>query len=317
MRITGQLIDATTGAHIWADRFDGSLDDIFELQDQIASSVVGAIEPRLRQSEIERASRKPTASLDAYDLYLRALAEFYKPNLEGCGAALALARQALAIDPSYAPAASLIGFVRRYQNVSGAPLANDEIAEALRLAHHAIAVGRDDPNALAQAGGNLALLGGEHAAGMRAIERAIVLNPNCAAAWAHAAAVHCYANRPDAAIEAAQRAMRLSPLDPALYQWEWLLGYALMLAGRYEEAIEWVDRSLHDRPTFHPSIRGRLALCGYLGRTEEAREWIARLLALNPLHTVAWFRNFGGKFLSPATLAIWVEGLRKAGLPEE
>jgi adenylate cyclase len=90
-----------------------------------------------------------------------------------------------------------------------------------------------------------------------------------------------------------------------------------MQAGRYEEALEWVDRCLHDRPSFHPAIRGRVALCGYLGRTDEARTWIARLLAVNPIHTIAWFKAFGGKFLSPATLAIWVEGLRRAGLPDE
>src|SRR6202047_1218652 len=105
VRITGQLIDTTTGAHIWADRIDGSLDDIFELQDQVASSVVCAIEPKLRLAEIERATRKPTNSLDAYDLYLRALAESRKPNLEGSAAAILALRQALTIDPSYAPAA--------------------------------------------------------------------------------------------------------------------------------------------------------------------------------------------------------------------
>ena len=112
VRITGQLIDTTTGAHIWADRFDGALDDIFELQDQVASNVAGAIEPRLRQSEIERAVRKPTANLDAYDLYLRALAQSYHYTDEGLAEAVSFARQVLAIDPSYAPAAALIGSCR-------------------------------------------------------------------------------------------------------------------------------------------------------------------------------------------------------------
>jgi adenylate cyclase len=167
VRITGQLIDATTGAHIWADRFDGALDDIFELQDQIASSVVGAIEPKLRQSEIERANRKPTESLDAYDLYLRALAECGKPAREGWDAAIGLLRQALRLDPSYAPAAGLIGNVRREQSVAGVQLSHEEIAEALHLARHALAVGRDDPDALRMAGCTLAVLGGELAAAMR------------------------------------------------------------------------------------------------------------------------------------------------------
>ena len=117
VRITGQLINSSTGAHIWADRFDSALDDIFELQDQVASSVAGAIEPKLRQSEIERASRKPTASLTAYDLYLRALAQSYRYIDEGLSEAIILARQALAIDPSYAPAAAMVGWCRAVQGV--------------------------------------------------------------------------------------------------------------------------------------------------------------------------------------------------------
>jgi adenylate cyclase len=117
VRITGQLIDTTTSAHIWAERFDGALDDIFELQDQVASNVAGAIEPKLRQSEIERASRKTTANLTAYDLYLRALAQSYRFTEEGVAEALVLARQALAIDPAYTPAAVMVGRCRRLQRL--------------------------------------------------------------------------------------------------------------------------------------------------------------------------------------------------------
>jgi TolB-like protein/class 3 adenylate cyclase len=139
VRITGQLIDTTTGAHIWADRFDGALDDIFELQDQVASSVAGAIEPKLRQSEIDRASRKPAANLTAYDLYLRALAQSYRFNEEGFAEAIALARQALVIDPSYALAAALVGRCRHQQRVQGwGALSADDIAEACRLARQAL-----------------------------------------------------------------------------------------------------------------------------------------------------------------------------------
>jgi len=129
--------------------------------------------------------------------------------------------------------------------------------------------------------------------------------------------VNCFANRPDAAIAALQRAMRLSPLDPLGHNFKWVLGYGLMLAGRYDEAMEWTDRSLHDRPGHHPAIRGKVALCGYLGRVEEGREWVRRLLEANPAHTIAWWRAFGAKFLSPGTMAVWVEGFRRAGLPEE
>jgi len=317
VRITGQLIDTATGAHIWADRIDGALDDIFELQDQVASSVAGAIEPRLRLAETERVVRKPTESLDAYELYLRALAEFHKPNLEGIAAAILLCRQALAIDPSYAPAAGLIGRVRINQRDWGAPLTEEEIAEALRLARQAIEIGKDDPDALWMGGSTLASLGGEHAAALNAIERATTLNPNCAHAWHVSGSVNCFANRPDVAIAAVQRAMRLSPLDPRSFSFKHALAYGLMLAGRYEEAMEWVDRSLHDRPGNHAAIRLKLALCGYLGRVEEAREWVRRLLEANPAMTIAGFVAFSTSHHAPGTTAAWVEGFRRAGLPEE
>ena len=317
VRITGQLIDTASGAHIWADRFDGALDDVFELQDGVAASVAGAIEPRLRQSEIERATRKPTESLTAYDLYLRAIALNYRSGAKAWQEAIALLRRALTLDPAYAPAAGMIANIRVSQNIAGIAQSAAEIAEALTLARRAIETGGADPEALTHGAVALALLGGEHAAATRALERALAQNPNYSRAWAHSGGVHCFANRPEAAIEAVERAMRLSPLDPASHNAYWLMGYALMQLARYDEALEWVDKCLHDRPNFHPAIRGRIALLGYLGRTEEAREWIARLLAVNPVHTVAWFKDFGGRFLSPATLAIWVEGLRLAGLPEE
>ena len=145
VRITGQLIDTATGAHIWADRFDGALDDIFELQDQVASSVVGAIEPKLRQSEMERAARKPTESLDAYDLYLRAVAQTHKFTEESLREAVALAKNARAIDPSYAPAAALIAWCRMLQRGQSLGAVSDaEIVEAVVLARQAIEAGRDD-----------------------------------------------------------------------------------------------------------------------------------------------------------------------------
>jgi TolB-like protein/Tfp pilus assembly protein PilF len=316
VRITGQLIDTATGAHIWADRIDGALDDIFELQDQVASSVAGAIEPRLRLAEIERAARKPTESLDAYELYLRALAHFHKLTIDGFDVATGLLRQALAIDPDYAPAAGLLAHVRQSQSVQGVNLSDAEVGDALRLARHAIDIGRDDPDALWMAGATLALLAGEHAAAMSATDRATTLNPNCAHAWYVAGLVNCLANQPGAAIAAVQRAMRLSPLDPFGSLFKNVLAYGLMLAGRHGEAMEWVDRSLYDQPGFHAAIRIKVALCGYLGRVEEGREWVRRLLEANPAMTVAGFEAYSVSHHVPGTTAVWLEGLRKAGLPE-
>ena len=316
VRIAGQLIDTTTGAHIWADRIDGSLEDVFALQDQVAGTVVGAIEPKLRQSETERAARKPTEHLDAYDLYLRAQAERRKPRFEGDDAVLLLLHRALAIDPSYAPAASLVGVIREQQNIAGIAVTDQNIAEALRLARDVIATGGNDAEALARSGGVLVTLAGEHAAGLSAVDRAITLNANCAHAWHCRGMINCYMNRPDAAIEALRQAMRLSPLDPDSHSRKRLLAFGLMLAGRHEEAMAWIDESHHGLPNHLGTIRCKIALCGYLGRVDEGREWIRRLLEANPAMTIAGFEAFGAKFLVPDASAVWVEGFRRAGLPE-
>jgi TolB-like protein len=320
VRITGQLIDTTNGAHIWADRFDGALDDIFELQDQVASNVVGAIEPRLRQSEIERATRKATESLAAYDLYLRALAESHKFTGEGMIQAVALLQRALAIDPSYAPAAALIGWCRHFQRDHGlgGPVSDADVAESVRLARHAIAAGKDDPDALWMGAFVLAVFAGEHAAAVSVIDRALVLNPNSAHAWSVSGFVSCFRNQPGPGIEAIQRAMRLSPLDPLGAGFKSSLAFAHFIAGRYEEAVEWADRALHEQPGFDPAMTVKVVSCAHLGRIDEARDWLRRRRELQPSLTIAEWRARGGevKFASPEVLTLVEDGLRKAGLPE-
>jgi TolB-like protein len=321
VRISGQLIDTTTGAHIWADRFDGALDDIFELQDQVASNVAGAIQPKLRQSEIERASRKPTANLTAYDLYLRALAESHKFTGEGMLQSVALLQRALAIDPSYAPAAALIGWCRHFQrdHALGGPISEADVGESVRLARHAIAAGKDDPDALWMGAFVLAVFAGEHAIAASAIDRALTLNPNSAHAWHSRGFVLVFLNQPGPAIEALQRAMRLSPLDPFSPGVKSTLAFAHSIAGRYEEAIEWADRALHEQPRFDPAMAVKVVSCAHLGRIDEAREWLRRRLELQPELTIAEWKARGGavKFASPEILALYEDGLRKAGLPEE
>jgi adenylate cyclase len=246
VRITGQLIDTTTGAHIWADRFDGTLDDIFELQDLVASNVAGAIEPKLRQSEIERATRKPTESLDAWDLYLRALALRYQYTEESIREAIVMLRRALSIDPSFAPAAAMIGTCRMHQRGNRlGPVSDAEIAEAVRLARGAIEVGKDDPDVLWMAGWTISILGGEPATAANVIDRALTLNPNSAHAWMARGVAYLGQNRPDAAIEALEHAIRLSPLDPwGARAFSLLLATAHLAAGRYEQAIELAERAL-------------------------------------------------------------------------
>jgi TolB-like protein/class 3 adenylate cyclase/tetratricopeptide (TPR) repeat protein len=318
VRITGQLIDTATGAHIWADRFDGTLDDIFDLQDRVASSVVGAIEPKLRQSEIERATRKPTESLDAYDFYLRALAQSYRYTEEGLAEAIALLRQTLAIDPSYAPAGALIAWCRVVQRVQGwGALSTDDIAEAIRLARQALEAARDDPETVWRAAYPLFLLAGETALAETVVDRALTQNPNAATAWMFRGLVHALRNRPEAAIEACERAQRLSPFDPLRH---WIaVGIALahLYSRRFDQAIEWADRALHDQPRLVTAFRTKAVAKAYLGRLDEARAELGRMLAIDPGLTIAGYRALLDPAVAPEALDLVVAGLRLAGLPEE
>jgi adenylate cyclase len=316
VRITGQLIDTATGAHLWADRFDGALDDIFELQDRVASSVVGAIEPRLRSAETERAIRKPTQSLAAYDLYLRALARIYQYTNDGFGEAVILGKQALVVDPTYAPAAALLAWCRIMQRQQGLVLHLAEVAEATQLAKRAIEAGKDDPDTLWMSGITIAVLAGDHSAAASAIERSLVLNPNSAHAWMASGLVSCYRNLPGPAIDAFNRAIRLSPLDP--FGWAFASGIALasMIEGRYEEAIEWADRCLHEQARSTMALGIKVASCAHLGRLPEAQQWLARLLEVDPGLTIARRKAYLSMFISPETMAVYLEDMRKAGLPE-
>jgi len=318
VRITGQLIDTMTGGHIWADRFDGALDDIFELQDRVASNVVGAIEPRLVVSEMDRAARKPAESLDVYDLYLRALAHVHKYTEEDMREAINLMKRALLISPSYAPAAAMIGWCRMFQRLQGwGPLSNAEVAEAVRLALQAIEAGKDDPDTLWMGGHVISFLSGDHATAAGVVDRALILNPNCAHAWMLKGYVSFFQNRWGPAIEAFERAMRLSPLDPLGYLFAAGIGLAHLGAGRYEEALQWVDRSSRELPRYVTSLRLKVVLCAHLGRMEEARYWLRRMLDLQPDMTIAWFEEYTTAMrLRPEIRSIYVEGLRKAGLPE-
>jgi adenylate cyclase len=316
VRITGQLIDTASGAHIWADRFDGALENIFELQDQVASGVVGAIEPKLRSAEIERAIRKPTESLDAYDLYLRALAQFWKWTPDSWREAIDLLRQALVLDPSYAPAAGLFAWCRVLE-IGRRRLSDEEIGEGVRFARQAIETGSEDPDALWMGGWGILMLAGEHAAGMNAMERSLTLNPNSALVSCFFAWAQSYRNQPARAIEVLQRAMRLSPLDPQPWLFHGALAHAHFAAGRYEKAMEWADRALHAQPRMIAVVGVKAAACGHLRRIDEGNECAKRYAELSAWPTVSTAKTGWGRFMSPDFLAAYIDGLRKAGLPEE
>jgi adenylate cyclase len=319
VRITGQLIDTASGAHIWADRFDGVLGDIFELQDQVAGAIVGAIEPRLRYTEIDRAAHKATDNLDAYDLYLRALARFHTHTAEGMREAVALLERALAIDPSSALAAAMIGFCRINQTAAPnlARISEAEVSESVRLARWAIATGRDDPDVLWMAGDTLSVFAGDHAAAASAIDRALTLNPNSAHACMASGWVSAYQNRPDQAIEALHRARRLSPLDPLGYMFSGGLALAHLVAGQYELAAEWAERSLNEHPRFVSAAIAKVVSCARSGDLLRAHAGLASLLELRPGLTIAKWKVASVRYLPPEVSAIFLEGLRTAGMAED
>ena len=317
VRITAQLIDASTGAHLWADRFDGSLEGVFELQDQVASGVVGSIEPRLRQSEIERANRKLTESLDAYDLYLRALALRDIHTDESVREAVALLKRALAIDPNYAPAKALIGWHRVHQTSHGrSPVSDTDTAEAVALARQALEAGKDDPDTLWMAAATLTIFAGELTVAAAAIDRALTLNPNSAHAWMVRGVVSVNLGQPGPAIEACERAMRLSPLDRQRRNFTTGIARA-HLVGRYEEAADWAERTLRDEPGYRAALVTKAIACAHLARMEEARAALSQQIEAQPGLTIARYRAFWSRVFSPELMEISLSGLRKAGLPEE
>ena len=196
------------------------------------------------------------------------------------------------------------------------PLADTDVAEAVRLAKQAIETGKDDPDALWTAGITVSVFAGEAATAASLIERALTLNPNCAPAWMASGWIACFLARAEAAIEGFERAIRLSPLDPLGYAFTGGLAIAQLIAGHYEEAMEWVDRSLREQDRFFLSVRYKVALCGLLDRVDEGREWLGRLLELRPEFTIAAYNIETGRYIPAQHRSIISDGLRKAGLPE-
>jgi len=316
LRITGQLIDASTGAHLWADRFEGGVEDVFELQDHVTASVIGAIAPTLERAEIERATRKPTENLDAYDYYLRGMASLYRWTKDGVDEALGLFSKATELDPRFATAWGAAAFCYFWRKANGWMADRPrEVAETIRLADRAAELGKDDAVALSYAGLAIGYAADEIETGIELIDRALQLNPNLAIAWSASGCLRIAHGDHDRAIEHTTRAMRLSPLDPLTFFMQVFVAFAHFLSGRYDEAWPLAEKAARAQPNYMSAVRLAAATNACAGRMEEAKRFIARARQLDPEMRVSNFRN---RIVSirDEDFAKYADGLRKAGLPE-
>jgi TolB-like protein len=316
LRIMGQLIDCASAVHLWAERFEGAFEDVFDLQDQVTESVVGALVPKLEQAEMERARRKPTLNLDAYDYYLRGLSAVHLWTREGNDEALRMFGKAIELDPGFAPAYGMAA--RCYSQRKAGGWVTDrarDIAEVDRLARRAAELGAYDAVALATAGIGLAYVVDDTDGGAAMIDRALDLNSNLAMAWLFSGWVRAWQGNPDVAIQHVAQAMRLSPQDPQAAMMHGATACAHFFAGRIAEALSWAERSLRLQPNYFMAAAILAASTAITERHADADKAVARLRQVDPsLRLGNLAESFSIK--RQDDFARLKEGLRKAGLPE-
>jgi adenylate cyclase len=312
VRITGQLIDTATGAHVWAERYDRKSDDIFALQDEMTLSVVGAIEPTLRLAEVERAKRKRPDSLDAYDLVLRAIPDVYSRMPEESKRGLVLLERALALDPNYALAHACAAECHHTLFLRGGGHQEDRTA-AVRHAQVAIAHGQDDALALGLAGFVIGMDGHDRAAAFAAFEAALAVSPSTALAYILGSVILAFAGEAERAIEWGERGLRLSPLDPWRSSAFISFAFGHFHRGRFEEAAAAARKAVQSSPGFSICHLVLAASIAKLERIEEARAAAARVLELSPVFRYSWFLTSVN--CEPTLAASLSDALRVTGLP--
>jgi TolB-like protein len=307
VRITAQLIDALNGAHLWADRFDGSLEDVFDLQDTVASSVAGVIEPALQTAEMHRSATRRTTDLNAYDLYLRALAAFFPVTRERLVAALGFIEQAVAIDPLYGPALAWAAVCHlRLISEGWAEEPETNRRKSIDLARQALQMGENDPGVLVNAALVLAQYGEDIGAMTALIDRALALNPSFARGWFRSGLIRIYAGEPDLAIEHFETSLRLSPRERIGTPLQWI-GMAYFFKRHFNVAASKLLLSIQENPGSPTPYRALAACYAHMGRLDEARATIAKVRALTPLVTPA---NL--PYRKPEDRELFLSGLRLA-----
>jgi adenylate cyclase len=313
VRIAGQLIDAVTGTHIWADRFERDLTDIFALQDEVTVAVVSAIQPKLLQTEIAMATRRRPENLTAYDFYLRAMQQFYLTTREGVAEAIRLAHRALELDPRFGFAAALAG-ASHMRNVIWDYAVDPQFdrMEAVRLLRLALSIDDSDPDTLAWACVTSAFMVGDCESEIEMADRAVALNPNSFLAWGCRGQVYRIAGLPEEAVRSFEHAIRMSPVDPRLHLTFAGMGMAFIELRRFNEAIVAGKKAQRQNSSYSAAYRCLASAFAHLGRDAEAREAAARLLEVDPAFTISAWIARGGQ----SNAKLLIEGLQKAGLPE-
>jgi adenylate cyclase len=307
------LIDAVTGAHIWADRFERDLTDVFALQDEVTVAVVSAIQPKLFQTEIAMATRRRAENLTAYDFFLRAMQQYYPLTREGLAEALRLAHRALELDPRFGSVAALAGNCHMVNVVLGYAVDPQfERNEAVRLIRLALSVDDGDPETLARASLVSAYMVDDCESAIEMADRAVALNPNAFTAWSCRGQVYRIAALPEEAVRSFERAMRMNPVDPAQYMAFVGMGMAFIELRRFDEAIVAGKRALRGNPSYSAAYRCLASAFAYLGRDAEAHEAAVRVLETDPAFTISAWIARGAQ----SNAKLLTEGLRKAGLPE-
>jgi adenylate cyclase len=313
VRIAGQLVDAVTGAHIWADRFERDLTDVFALQDEVTVAVVSAIQPKLLQTEIALATRRRPENLTAYDFYLRALQQFYLATPEGLAEAIRLAHRALELDPRFGYVAALAA-ICHMNNVTLGYAADPQFdrKEAVRLLRLALSLDDGDPETLAWACIISTFMVGDGESEIEMADRAVALNPNSFTAWNARGWVQRNEGLSEEAVRSFERAIRMSPVDPLLHLTFSGMGFAFIELHRFDEAIGAGKKARRQNPVLPTTYRCLASAFAHLGRDAEAREAAARVLELDPNFTISAYIARGGQ----SNAKLLLEGLRKAGLPE-
>jgi adenylate cyclase len=314
VRVTAELVDGSDGGHIWADRYDSQVEDIFDLQDRLTEAIIGAILPNIRATEIERARRKRPDSLDAYDCVMRAMPTVWSNDPETATQALKLLERAMTLDPDYALAKSMASWCHAQQVMylrSSDPQWERE--RALALAEEAARLDSNDPLVLTTLSAAYTLSGRVDRASTL-IEKALQLDPNSAWAWQRNGWIHLYKDQPELALDHFKHGLRISPFDPINFNSYIGMGVAHFAAVRYEDAIEWLKKGLQERPSAVWAYRLLIPAYAHAGRMDDARQSATLLLQCYPDFTISrYYRNI----ISPAEhMSRVIEGLRKAGVPE-